>query len=717
MRRSHLKRSIVTRLFAGLVAALSLALGSPQAFAQEEQPVAPDVVIDWDQWKVPHIRGESSAAVAYGFGWAQAKNHPELLLKLYGEARGRAAEYWGADHVSSDSYVRTLGIPAHAARLLAHQLPEERAIYEAFAQGVNDYYEKHSSVIGPEYAQVLPIRVVDVLAHVQKVLFLDFVARQERVLRQIQDAPVETPGSNGWAVGPSRSASGNALLMANPHLAWADQWLFFEAQLIRGDDRAYGVALIGWPALVIAFNERLGWTHTVNTYDGADLYKFPLSEDGEYRFGNSSLPLQVNREVLKVREADGSLSEKELVVESSTHGPIIRRTDSVAYSLRVAGLTDLNHGAVVGQYWDMAFAKSFEEYKSALRRLQMPMFNTIYADREGQIFYAFNALMPKRSVGDVAFWTNEIDGQNPALVWTDYRDFDDLPQYLNPDGGFIQNGNDAPWTSTFPQALDPQDFPSDTAPQFMFSRPQSATKMLLSDSSITFEEIVDYRASTRVFLADVVLDDLIEAAEGSDSELIRDAAAVLAGWDRQTLPQSRGAYLFDSWVKTLFARGLYGDDFFVEPWDHNRPLQTPSGISKIAEAVEALGVAAAALKERNLSLDVAWGEIVRIRFAGKDLPGSSGPGFIGAVNVSWTGRDSDGKEKYVGGNTWTSVIEFGQELRAEALLAYSNTSSKLDPSYGDQIDLVSQNRLRDVNFDDAQIQHDLAEREVLSFHN
>jgi len=47
----------------------------------------------WDSWGVPHIFASSDDAAFYAFGWAQMRSHGDLIARLYGEARGRAAEY------------------------------------------------------------------------------------------------------------------------------------------------------------------------------------------------------------------------------------------------------------------------------------------------------------------------------------------------------------------------------------------------------------------------------------------------------------------------------------------------------------------------------------------------------------------------------------------------------------------------------------------------
>lgn len=49
----------------------------------------------WDNYGVPHIYGNTTEEMYYGFGWSQMHSHANLILQLYGQARGRAAEYWG----------------------------------------------------------------------------------------------------------------------------------------------------------------------------------------------------------------------------------------------------------------------------------------------------------------------------------------------------------------------------------------------------------------------------------------------------------------------------------------------------------------------------------------------------------------------------------------------------------------------------------------------
>jgi acyl-homoserine-lactone acylase len=180
------------------------------------------------------------------------------------------------------------------------------------------------------------------MAHVQRVLHFTFVVDPDRIedISEQQSARAafgQKMGSNGWAIAPSRSASGNAMLLANPHLLWSDLFLWYEAQLTAPGIDAYGASLVGVPVLNIAFNDYQGWTHTVNTHDGWDAYELTLANGG-YQFDGKVRAFETEERILKVRQADGTLRQEPLIVRRSVHGPIIAEKDGKVIALRVVGL-------------------------------------------------------------------------------------------------------------------------------------------------------------------------------------------------------------------------------------------------------------------------------------------------------------------------------------------------------------------------------------------
>jgi acyl-homoserine-lactone acylase len=153
-------------------------------------------------------------------------------------------------------------IPNRANAWYESQNPIFRNYLDAFVGGINAYAKEHPEALTEELKVALPLKPADVLAHAQRVINFTFVVEPER-LEDI--AENDTPkGSNAWAIAPSRSQSGNAMLLANPHLPWSDLYLWYEAQLIAPEINAYGATLVGFPVSTIAFNDNLGWTLSVS---------------------------------------------------------------------------------------------------------------------------------------------------------------------------------------------------------------------------------------------------------------------------------------------------------------------------------------------------------------------------------------------------------------------------------------------------------------------
>ena len=702
-------RQIIT----GALLAASLVIAS----CSETTDTAPEQATNtaeilWDEYGVPHIYAENAAAADYAFGRAQMENHTNLLLKLYGTSRGRAAEYWGEDYLASDTMVHRLGLPARADALLEAQGAEYASRLSAFAQGMNDWAAENPEAVNADMKAVLPLSAQDILRQMQYSIHVTFVAGGAQQIARGWQSEDEKPGSNAWAIAPSRSASGNAMLLMNPHLPWRDQFLFFEAHISTPDYDAYGVSLIGMPNLVIAFNKDMGWTHTVNTYDGADVYELSVVEGG-YQLDDKILPFETNNATINVKASDGSMSERSILLKRSVHGPVISEKDGKALALRVAGLEEPEHNRMFEQYWKLGSAKNADEFEAALAMHQVPMFNAVYADRHGDIFYAFNALQPVRKSGDVAFWAGIIDGTKSDLLWQDYRAYEELPRYRNPPSGFVQNANDAPWSSTIPMVLKPEDFPADTAPLFMPFRPQNSASMLVGDTSISWDELMQYRQSTRAVLADRIMDDLQAAVASSDTD-VSAAMAVLAAWDRQTLPASRGAILFLHWVQEVGIGSIYSETFFTEKWSTDAPLTTPDGIANPAGAVAALARAAASVKETYGSLDIAWGDVVRTKHAGQDHPASVGPGFMGAFRVAFLGRpDAEGIVPVMGGNSFVAAVEFGDKVRAQGILGPGNSTEPRTSHYGNQLPLHAAGKFRDILFYRTDVEAGARRRETV----
>lgn len=698
-----------------LLAALVVACSSlPDVTSRSS---APEIL--WDQWGVPHVYASDEAGVFRALGWAQAQSHGDLVLELYGRARGRAAEYWGKDWIESDRWVRTMGIPERARLWYAQQTPAFRHDLDEFAAGINEYAAEHGDRLSESARRALPVTAIDVVAHTQRVIHFAFIGRPSVVAQAKQ--VVGDVGSNAWAIAPSRSANGHAMLLINPHLAWSGEQLFYEVHLVAPGLDAYGATLVGFPVISLGFNRHLGWSHTVNTFDGADAYELTLA-DGGYRFDGAVRPFEVEQQTLQVRQDDGSLRAEPLTVRRSVQGPVIALGKDRAIALRVVGL---DAPGMLQQWWDMSRATGLAEFETALRRLQVPMFNVLYADRDGHVMYVFNGRVPRRTGGTYAEWLGVVPGDSSANLWTDVLRYDELPRIVDPATGWVQNANDPPWTATLPSPLDRQRYPTYIAPDFMHFRAQQSARLLESDASISFDELLADKHSTRMLLADRVLDDLIANARAHGSDSAKRAAEVLAAWDRRGDASSKGAVLFEHWVAAMqfdrasvafddASRRAMGDTF-TSTWSQTAPESTPTGLKATERGVEVLGKVADELLAAHRSLDVTWGETHRLRLGGRDLPASGADGDpLGVFRTVWFGPpDSDGVARAVGGDSFYAAVEFGATLHARVMLAYGNSSQPKSRHAGDQLELFARGEMRTPWLDRADVEAHLESRDRL----
>lgn len=691
-----------------LVAALTLSCVPAATVTTGEAPRSAEIL--WDTFGVPHIFAADRNGLAYAFGWAQMQNHGDLLLRLYQQARGRAAELLGEDYLEEDRWVWTLGMPALAQREYAAQSPEMRSHLEAFATGINDFARANPALIGDSVRAVLPVTPTDIVGHGMRVLLSRFITSSGGVRDQTK--PWTERGSNAWAIAPSRSASGKTLLLANPHLPWEDLFTWIEAQYSMPGIDLYGAALVGLPLLQIAFNSHLGWTHTVNTQDGEDLYELTLAGGGDgYLWDGSVRAFDREERVIRTRGRGGAVRSDTLRVKRSIHGPVVAEKAGKAIALRVIGLAAPTPFAYE-QWWNMGRAHDLAEFEAAIRPNQISGQNIVYGDRDGHIMVFYGGNSPVRRVGDRAYWDGIVRGDSSSNLWTKLHPYADMPKTLDPPSGWVQNANDPPWWSTFPAAVRSSDYPDYLASRQMFLRPQRSARMLAEDSSITFEELVEYKHSTRMELADRLLDDLLPAARERTSGLALDAARVLERWDRSADSSSRGAVLFTEWWRELGRLTPRGKSRWATAWTEARPRDTPDGLSDPALAVSALEKAAVRVRTLYGAIDVPWGDVYRLRRDGVDLPANGAQEVHGVFRRTGYRATRDNRYEATDGDSYVVAVEFSTPVRARSVVGNGNASRAGSPHRTDQLALYSRKELKPVWRTRPEIESHLEKRET-----
>jgi penicillin amidase/acyl-homoserine-lactone acylase len=649
-----------------------------------------DVRILRDSWGVPHVFGRTDADVAYGLAFAHAEDDFTTIQGALLAARGRLATVRGPDGAPNDFMVQLLRVNDVVDAGYARDLsPATRAVCEAYADGLNHYAALHPD---RAWAGLFPARGRDVVAGFVHKLPLFFGL--DRVLKNLLSEDEAAPplaGSNAFAIAPSRSADGATRLVVNSHQPWTGPVAWYEAHLHSEEGwDAVGGVFPGAPVILHGHNRRLGWAHTVNDPDLIDVYALTIdpNDPNRYRFDGAWRAFEQRTASIDVKLWGPLRWTVQRAVPWSVHGPVVRGPRGT-FAVRLAGYGEVRQ---VEQWYRMNKARSWDEWRDAMRMQALPMFNCAYADADGHIAYVYNAKVPKRAAG--YDWRHPVPGDTSATLWTETLPFDALPMVVDPPSGFVQTTNSTPFSATTGAGNpDPAAFDATLGIEtHLTNRGRRALALLGADESITSDELdaikwdVGYAPDSEAAQA---IDALLAAPPPRDP-LTLEALALLATWDRRADAGNRATALA---ILTL------------DVDSHGRILVDPPEL-----LFDRLRDAAGALKKHFGRLDVPWGEVNRLRHGSADLPLSGAPDVLRAVYAK---EDADGRWHGTAGDSYVLIAEWDRagQVRSRSIHQFgSATLDKTSRHYADQAPLFAQQRLKPVWLDEAEIRAHL-ERE------
>jgi acyl-homoserine-lactone acylase len=706
--------------------------------------LARQVEIRRTEYGVPHILAENLKAAAYALAWVQVEDHGATIPLGLARARGELARQLGFDSLERDFAARPVWLRAAATYHLLEQ--DTRDVYDGFAAGVNRFIELHPERfpewLKPDFTghdvaarEIGTPSVASARRVVERTL-----RRGDRAERMVEgvaalrgaDADV---GSNAWALAPSRTRSGRAILMRNPHLAWSAG--YYEAHVrVPGVLDFYGDFRIGGPFSVVGgFNPHLGWATTNNEANPDVVYALVADPDrrDHYRFDGASLPLTPRTLTLEYRNGDALATETRTWWDTPL-GTVVHREDGRIYVVRSGGDGEFRSGE---QFLRMMRAGSLAEWRAAMGLLARRTSNFTYADRAGNILYVWAGTVPRlphASGGD----TLALEVHGSGDVWMRLVAFDSLPQLLNPRGGYVRNENDPFHFTNLNQVLDFSHLAADLPEPRLRLRSQHSLALLHGTGRLSLEDVVERKHSMRMLLADRVKPDLLRAAEAAvaagaagagGAGALADAVAVLRDWDNTAAAESRGGVLFEAWWRhynravaaalaeaaagggipgsgagRVAPRTPTGAELFALPWTPAEPVTTPRGLARADLVPTALEQAAEEVRRRYGALDVAWGDVHRVRHGAVDAPVGGCAGALGCFRVLQFREAEDGKRVVTGGDGWVLAVEFGDPPRAYSVLAYGQSPDPASPHHDDQAALFAANRMKPVAWTEREIE-------------
>jgi penicillin amidase/acyl-homoserine-lactone acylase len=325
-----------------------------------------------------------------------------------------------------------------------------------------------------------------------------------------------------------------------------------------------------------------------------------------------------------------------------------------------------------------------------MRMQAIPYFNVGYADKDGNIWYIYNALLPIRAEG--YDWRKYLPGNISETLWTEYLPFEKLPQVRNPASGFVQNCNATPYRATIGPENPKQ---GDFSPTFgieplssMTNRSLRILELLGADEFITEEEFYTYKFdmkySRESFVAKV-LQDILDAPP-SDDPVVQEAVELLRNWDLSTDPDNSAAAL-----AILAMRGIVRDR-----------MRGRKGSDPVKELKEKAHL----LKNTYGRIDVPWKEVNRLVRGKVDMGMGGGPDILHAAYGNWDGR------RFVGqtGDGYVLLVTWDPDGSVHSRSIHQFGSATLDessPHYADQTPLFVERKTKQVWMDEDELRENL----------
>jgi acyl-homoserine-lactone acylase len=684
-----------------------------------------------DNWGIAHIYGDSDADAVFGAMYAQSEDDFGRVERNYLNGLGVLAQSEGESAVYSDLRQRLFIDPRDLRRLYRDSPVWLKTLMLAWSDGLNYFLRKHPGVTPKVIRHFEPWMA---LSFTEGSIGGDIESIDLDKLREFYGQPsapahpgslhsgepasiaetrvVAKPlpgGSNGFAIAPSLSASGHALLWINPHTSY-----YFRSELQMVSEQGlnvYGAATWGQFFIYQGFNAHNGWMHTSYGGDAIDEYAEAIvrKPDGlYYRYAGGLRKLTVNRITIPFKSGSG-LAYRSFTVYHSHHGPLIRAENGrwIAIKLLQSPVTALAQSYLRTKTTDYASFRKTQEMRTDTSN------NTVYADADGTIAYFHGNFIPKR---DPSFdFTHPVDGSNPATEWRGAHALNDTITLLNPSNGWIQNTNNWPFSAAGAASPKREDYPAYMWIKGENPRGIHAVEVLSTIHHVTLDSLIAAGYDSHLTAFDALLPPLFEdydrlAAGDARRDALKDPIASLRNWDRRTAADSVPTALAIFWGQEMLERkGSEARDSDEPVYDYLVGHLTAS------ERLDALTAAVTRLQNDFGRWQTPWGDINRYQRLTDDVVqpvDDAKPSLpVGFASSNWGALASFDAvyprktKKIYGsvGNSFVAAVEFGPTVRAKAIMSGGESGDPSSPHFTDQAHMFTEGRFRDVLFSPADV--------------
>lgn len=583
------------------------------------------VSVAYDDTGVPHIFAQNDHDVYFAQGFVTARDRLwQMEFQTYAAA-GRVSELVGERAIELDRYNRRLGMVYAAEQALKGMMGNEAstAVIQAYTDGINAYINQLSpekypieykllgyapepwtplkcALLLKQMAQTLASGADDLLMTnvLQKYgkavtadLFPNYPAQESPIIPagtkwdftslKVPSPPADSVpgsslafrwkeqdpsiGSNNWAIGPEKSATGYPILANDPHLQLNLPSIWYQVQLVSPTVNVYGVSLPGSPCVIIGFNKQIAWGVTNVGSDVLDFYKirFKDATKREYWHDNKWKQVRERIELIKVKGKPDIVD----TVRYTHHGPIVYQVGEkpfrdnlpIGYAARWVAHETSND---VNCFYILNRAKNYDDYVFALAQYASPAQNFVFADVNKDIAMSPNGKFPLKWQGQGKFL---LDGANSAHDWLGWIPASQNPRVKNPPRGFVSSANQFSTDPSYPYYLNWIFAPAERG--LRINDRLTAMKRATPDSLRQLQND-NFNRRAASFLP--LMLPMLRAENLTDTQ--QKALSVLRSWNYYNNVDAVGATLFTDWLSQMY-KAIWDDEFSREG---EHPMRYPT---------------------------------------------------------------------------------------------------------------------------------------------
>ncbi|MCB8777870.1 penicillin acylase family protein [Planktothrix agardhii 1031] len=650
-----------------LVTFISLTLTAQQKIE------AKNITIVRDSFGVPHIFAKTDAEVSYGLAWAHAEDDFKSLQDVVLPAKGLMGRVMGKAGAAGDyafALFRCREITKEKWNTLS---PAFINVMEAYVQGINDYAMTHKSEW--LHPQLFPVTSEDYIA--SSVLALTVFNGADEMLLRIYankiwlapDINNTNKGSNAMSVHPSKTTTGEAFLLVNAHQPNMGSQAFYEAHINSEEGlNVHGGLLAGGLCILHGVNEHLGWAHTVNYCDRVDVFQLEMNPENnnQYKFDGQWIDLEQKKIKLRIKGIPVAVGR---TVYWSKYGATMKNKQGV-FSIRLGANMDIR---TMEQWYEMDKAKNYTEFYNAIKDQRLSMFNIMYADKYDTVFYVNNALMPVRDAAPQYDWRKTLPGNTSKTLWTTFRKFNQLPQYLNPKSGIIFNTNHTSFAASGRNDnLNPNLFPKVDGWENYHNNRSIRMYELLDNNKLSYEQFKAIKFDKQLpnQLAYPYNIDTMLLMKADEYPQLNTIITNFQQWDRKGDSSSKGAAVF------------------LLTYEHVKKIMEGHDARRLtkAECVATYQAVYDYMMKYFGKDDIVLGDVQKLVRGDKDYPLW---GFPDLLSPQWTERYKDGKLKSVGGDGLIMFIRFPKDGLPiiETVNMYGASARPGNKHFDDQVEM------------------------------